>query len=138
MFWNISRIYQLFLSYKTFRATVTLIFSNFFLSSFSDRTIILSQLYLFIKYLIFVILCRSFLISSLFNATVKEDGKHWWDFLLLFCFLSNQENLHMIHYHSHLFYGIYNIINSLPFTDSKLFWYLSLSESKSSYITSAA
>ena len=35
---------------------------------------------------------------------------YWWDLLLLF-FSSNQENLYMIHYDSHLFFHIYNTIN---------------------------
>ena len=36
---------------------------------------------------------------------------YWLDLLLLFCFLSNQENLFMIHHDLDLFWDIYNIIN---------------------------
>ena len=52
-----------FLAYKTLRAIVTLVISNYFQSSFSDQKYVPSQLYLFTKGLNFVILCR-------FNATV--------------------------------------------------------------------
>ena len=94
--------------------------------------------------------CYSFRIFSWFsswlNATVTAYWKHLlffygWDLLLLFCFLSNQENLYMIHYKCDLFYGYHDTINepnSLPFIDSKLFWYLFLSESKRFFITSYA
>ena len=53
-----------FLAYKTLGAVVRLFFSIFFQSSFSNGKFIPAQLYLFIKGLMFVILCRSFLISS--------------------------------------------------------------------------
>ena len=53
-----------FLAYKTLRAIATLFFSNFFQLFFSDGKFIPSQLYLFIKGLIFVILCGSLFISS--------------------------------------------------------------------------
>ena len=36
---------------------------------------------------------------------------YWCNFLLLFCFLSNQENVYMIHHDSHLFCDICNTIN---------------------------
>ena len=35
---------------------------------------------------------------------------YWYDLLLLFCFLSNQENLYMISHNLDLFYDIYNTI----------------------------
>ena len=50
-----------FLAYKTLRTIVTLFFSIFFHSFFSDGEFTPSQSYLFIKDLIFVILCGSFL-----------------------------------------------------------------------------
>ena len=53
-----------FSAFKTLRAIFTLVFSVFFQLSFPDREFILSQLYLFIKGLIFIIPCRSFFISS--------------------------------------------------------------------------
>ena len=72
-----------FLTYKTLRTIVTLFFSNFFQSSFSDGKSIPSQLYLFIKGLIFVILCGFFSISSWFNVTVTAYLKHLLSFLLM-------------------------------------------------------
>ena len=66
-------------------------------------------------------------------------------FIVAFLFLSNQKDLYMIHNNSDLFYDIYNTINkiikeklTLPFTDSKLFWYLFSIEQKSSFITLSA
>ena len=53
-----------FLVYKTLRAIVRLFFSNFYQIIFFWWMIIPSQLYLFIKSLTFVILWRSFFISS--------------------------------------------------------------------------
>ena len=35
---------------------------------------------------------------------------YWYNLLLLFCFLSNQDNLYMIHCNSGLLYDIYNTI----------------------------
>ena len=52
-----------FLAYKTLRAIVTLFSSLFFQLSFCGGTFIPSQLHLFIKGLIFVMLCGSFFIS---------------------------------------------------------------------------
>ena len=83
MFWNISTIYFSFLTCKTLRATratVTLFLSNFLQKSFCDGKFIPFQLYLFITGLIFVILCRPFLISSWFYTTITTHWKH----LLLF------------------------------------------------------
>ena len=57
------------LGYKTLRAIVRSIFSNFIQSSFSDGYFIPFQLYLFIKGLIFVSLSGFFPIFSRFNAT---------------------------------------------------------------------
>ena len=113
---------------------VTLFFSEFFQSSFSDGKFIPSHLYLFVKGLIFVIL--------------SAYWKHLLSFLLIgfiiaFCYLSNQENLYVIRHNSDLFYDIYNRIiknnqrqtNYLRFQIDKsipnYFWYLFLSESKS-------
>ena len=65
---------------------------------------------------------------------------------MLFCFLSNQENLRMIHHNSNLFYDIYNTINEhnqrqthyrssiLPIQFDIFFW----SDLESSSITSSA
>ena len=81
-----------FLEYKTSRAIVILLFSNFFQSTFSGGKFIPSQSYLFMNGLIFVILYRSFLISSWFNATVTVYWNicyhfYWWN-LLFFLFFN--------------------------------------------------
>ena len=83
---------------------------------FSDEKFIPSNLYLFIKGLIFVILPGFFPISTPFNATVIAYWKHLLSLLLMgfivaFCFLSNQEILYIIHHDSDLFYDIYNTLN---------------------------
>ena len=84
MFWNIIRIYIFsFLPCKTLRAIVTLFFSKFFQSFFSDGKFIPCQLHLFIKGLIFIILCRSLFISSWFNMTVTAYWKQLLYFLLM-------------------------------------------------------
>ena len=62
-----------------------IIFLKFFRSSFSARKCIPSQLYLFIKCLIFIILCGPFLVFSWFNATVTAYGK---------CFISFVDKIH--------------------------------------------
>ena len=105
-----------FLAYKTLRAIITLFFSNFFQSSFSDGKFIPSQFYSFIKGLNFVILCGSFVICSKFKTTTTAYSKQLLSFLLMgfivvFLILFNQENLYMIHHNSDLFYDIYNTIN---------------------------
>ena len=84
-------------------------------TSFSDGKSIPSKLYLFIKGLMFVILCRSFMISSWFNVTITAYWKHLLPILLIglivaFLFLFNQENLYVIHHDSDLSYDIYNTI----------------------------
>ena len=78
---------------------------------------ILFQLLLFINRLFFVILCRSFFISSWFNTTVTGYLKHLISFLLIgfivnyCCFLSNQENLNMIYHDLDSYYDNYNKVN---------------------------
>ena len=113
MFWNTSRIFFSFLAYKILRTIVALFFSNSFQLSFSDGKCIPSQLYLFIKSLIFVSLCGSFLISLCDCYSILKtfviffvDGIYCW----CFCFLSSQENLYMIHHDWDLFYDIDNTI----------------------------
>ena len=52
--------------------------------------------------------------------------KHLLSFLLMeliavfLLFLSNQENLNLIHHDSNIFHDIWNTINVLPFIDFKL------------------
>ena len=95
------------------RAIVTLFFSTFFQSSFSHGKFIPTQLYLFIKDLIFEDL---FLFLHDVTRLLQRIENmcylfYWWALLLLFCFLSNQENLYTIHHDSDLFYDIYNTIH---------------------------
>ena len=70
--------------------------------------------------------------------------KHLLSFLLMeliavfLFFLSDQENLNMIHHDSNIFDDIWNTIDVLPFIDFKLHWYLFLSKTKKLFITSFA
>ena len=66
-----------------------------------------------LKGLLFVILSIWPPMFSWFNATVETYWKHLlffslWDLLLLFCFLSIQESIYMIHHDSDLFHDIFN------------------------------
>ena len=115
IFWNISRIYFFFFRIQIIKSNCYIIFLKFSQSSFLGVKCIPSQLYLFIKDLIFVFLCGSFIISSQFYATFTAYWKHLLSFLLIgfivaFLFLSSQENLDMIHLDKDLFYDIYNTI----------------------------
>ena len=83
MFSNINRYIFCFLAYNTLRAIVTLFFKKLFQSFFSDGKLIFSQLYLFIKDLIFVIPSRCFPICSWFNETVAAYWKHLLTFFLI-------------------------------------------------------
>ena len=76
MFWNTRRVYFFSLIYKILRAYVGLFFSNISESAVFDWFFIPFQLYLFIKDLIFDILCWSILISWWFNAAVAAYWKH--------------------------------------------------------------
>ena len=101
-------IFFLFLAYKTLRAIVRLFFSNFFQSYFSDGKFIPTQLYIFRKGLICVVLHDlTWLLWHIENIYLFS----WQDLLLLFCFLSSQENLYMIQHDLDLFYDMYNKIN---------------------------
>ena len=116
MFRNINRIYFFLFCIKILRAIVTLFFSNFFQSSFSDGKFIPSQLYLFIKGLIFVILCGSFFISLPCNVTVTVYRKHLLSFLLIgfivafFVFYLIRRIYIWSTTFGNLFYDIYNTI----------------------------
>ena len=83
MFWNISNIYFFFLACKTLWTAVMLSFSIFSQSSFSEGKFFPSWLYLFIKGLVFVILCGSFFIYSWFHASTTAYWKHLLSFLLM-------------------------------------------------------
>ena len=113
-FWNMNRIWFFFFSIQNVKSNCYIIFSQFFPIIFFWWKIYSFPAIFFVKALLFVILCGSFLISSWFSATVTEYWKnicliYWWDLLLLF--LSSQEDLYMTHHDSNLFYDIYNIIN---------------------------
>ena len=115
MFWNISKIYFfIFFRIQSIKSNCCITFSQ---SSFSNGKFIPSQLFLFIKGLIFVILCRSFFISSWFNTIVTAYWKHVLPSLLtgfiVAVFVPNQENLYLIHHDLDLFHDIYNRVNKL-------------------------
>ena len=111
---------------KQLRAIVQLFFSNFFQSFFSDGKFISFQLYLFIKCLIFVILCRSFLFLHDLTQLLQhieyflyiELVFYGWDLFELICFLSYHKNLYMIHHDLDFFHDIYNTINELNRTQT--------------------
>ena len=111
----IGRIYVFFFSIQNIKSNCSITFLKIFPIIFFWWKITPSQLYLLIKGLIFVILCGSFFISSWFNVTATAYWKHLLSFLLMgfivfICFLSNQENLYIIHHDLDLFYDIYNTI----------------------------
>ena len=125
-----------------------LLFSNFFQSSSSDGKFIPSQLYLFIKGLIFAIPCGPFLISWWFNATVKTYWKHLLSFLLTRFIVAFFYPIRRIYIWSTmiLIYFMtfiikymntikYEIITSHWFSQSNLIFFIS--QSKSSLITSS-
>ena len=118
MFWNISTIFTFsFLAYKTLRANITLFFSILLQSFFFWWKIYSFALIFICKRFYFCYSFRTFSWSSSWlNATVTAYWKHLlffygWDLLLLFCFLSNQENLYVIHYEYDFFYGYHDTIN---------------------------
>ena len=81
MFWKTNRKHFSFSAYKTLRVFVTLFFSIFFQSPFSDGKCIPSQLYLFVKVFIFVILSGFF---HIFHHDLKWlYWKHLLTFLLI-------------------------------------------------------
>ena len=101
---------------RTLRAIVIFFSSNFFQLLFSDGKLIPLQLYWIIKGLIFIILSECLTTYSWLCATCTAYRKHLLSFLLIgfivaFLFLTNQENIYMIHHDSDLFYDIYNRIN---------------------------
>ena len=112
MFWNISRIYIFLFSIQNIESNCSIILFNFFRIIFFWWKIDSFRV-IFIKDLTFAIFTRFFPTSSRSNATASVYWKHllsfyWWNLLLHFCFLSNQENQYMIHLNLTLFYDIYN------------------------------
>ena len=110
---NIRSSYSI-ISIQNIRSSCSTMFLKIF-PIISNGKFLPSQLCLFIKGLIFVFLSECFPIPSWFNAIVTAYWKHLSFFIdgiycCFFCFLSNQENLYMMHHNSDLFY-IYDIIN---------------------------
>ena len=76
-------IFLFFLAYKTLKAIATLFFSNFFESLFSDvKFLPSSQLYLFIKGLIFVIFSGFFLFFHDLTRLLQHTGSIYYLFLV--------------------------------------------------------
>ena len=109
IFWKVGRIFIPWTG-NTLRAFFGLFFSNGFQSSFPVEQFILFQFYLLKKRLIFDILCKFFLLSWN-NATIAEYWIYLTSSLIGFIFLSNQENLNMIHHAPDLFYDICSTTN---------------------------
>ena len=116
MFWNISRIYFFLFQYtkhwEQYLEYFPQFFSNFF---FWWKMRSFPFIFIYKKFNFCYSLQIVFVISSWWNLTVKAYWKHLWSFLYMkfiaFLFLSNQENLYMIHHGSNLFYDFYNTIN---------------------------
>ena len=68
MFWNISRIYFFIFSIQNIKCNCYIIFLKFFPIIFWFHLLISSQLFLFIKALIYAVLCGSFFLF-LYNLT---------------------------------------------------------------------
>ena len=117
MFWNISSIYFFFFSIQDIKSNNYIIFLKFFSIIFFWWKIYPFPVIFIYKRFIFGYSLRIFfLIFSWFNATVTAYWKHLLSFFLIgfivaVCFLSNQENLYMIHQDSDLYYDVYNAIN---------------------------
>ena len=115
MFWNIGRIYFFLFSIQNIKSNCSIILLKLFRIIFFCWKFIPSQIWLFIKDLIFVILLEYFSTSSWFNATVKAYWKYLFfllaRFIVVFLLFSNQKNLFMIHHNQDLFYDIYNKLN---------------------------
>ena len=111
MFWNIIRIYFSIFNIQNTESNSYSIFLNFFpIIFFWCKIYSLPCIFIYETF----IFLACFPISSWFETTVLKNICHlfyWWDLLLLFPFLSNQENIYMIHHDSDLFYDIYSTIN---------------------------
>ena len=145
VFWNISRICFFFLTYKILRAIATLFLTKFFQSSFSDGKFIHPLLYLFIHFLLFFVDHFLFLhdLMQLLHRIENICCLFFVDgiYCCFFCFLSNQENLHMIHHDLDVFYDI--IMNIIEDKLTTFYWFKIIvmsifSESKNYFITSSA
>ena len=98
MFWIINKIYFSFLVYKS---NSEIIFLNFFPIIFFWWVIYyFSLVFTYKRFLLFfhnVFLFVHDLMRLLQRIEFIYYRFYWWDLLLLFCFLSNQEYLYMIH-----------------------------------------
>ena len=111
MFWKIGIIYFFFCSIQKINSNCSIVFLNFFQSSFLMENLFLSScIYLYIKGLSFVIFCRSFSISSWFNANWDNVLRAFIIFTIDRFFIQSGEPI-LIHHDSHLFYDIYNALN---------------------------
>ena len=105
------------LAYNTLRATIGVFFPKSFQSSFPDELFMSLPLYPSIKDLVYDIFDRflSHFLMIQCNGLLQQIERiyhhHWQDLLwVFFCFISNQENLSMIHHISDLFYNIFSLI----------------------------
>ena len=102
-------IFFCFLAYKTLRAIVRFFFFKFFPIIFFWWKIYFFLNVFIYKRLNFCFSLWIFFDFSWFNTTVIENICYlfqWWDLLLLFCFLSNQENQYTIQHDLwHLWYN---------------------------------
>ena len=119
IFWNISIFGDMFSLFqlKTIKSNFCIIFLKFF-------PIIISWWNLFSFPVMFIYntvnFCHPSMIFFLFLHELTRLLQYienicyffyWWDLLLHFLFLSNQENLYMTHHDSDLINDIYNTIN---------------------------
>ena len=116
MFWNINIICVFIFSIQNIKSNCYFVFINFFpVISFWWKIYFFEVTSINKKF----IFCWSFRIFSYFfimwcDCCILKASIiffYLWDFLLLFGFLSSQENLFMIHYDSDLFYDFYYTIN---------------------------
>ena len=100
-----------FCSIQKIKSNCSIVFLNFFQSSFLVENLFLSScIHLYIKGSIFVIFCRSFSISSWFSAN-WDSALRAFIIFSIDRFLIQSGELILIHHDSHLFYDIYNTLN---------------------------
>ena len=117
MFGNIIRIHFFFFSIQNIKSNCYVIFLKYFPIIFFRWKIFLFPVIFTSKRFNFVcslwIFFYFFMIWRDCYSVLKTFVIFFIDeiYCCFFCFLSNQENLHMIHRNSDLFYDIYNTIN---------------------------
>ena len=117
MFWNKNKIFFFIFRVQNIKSNCYIIFLKCFQIIIFWWKIYSFQLYLFIKGLIFVILCRSFFFFHNLTRLLQRIESSfylfsWWDLFLLSCFLSSWENRYNIHHDWDLFYDIYNTLTT--------------------------